>query len=307
MNPTTDVLEQRVALRRSTRYRLVREADQQRTKAIFAESVGNPLGNIRHRRRSPSWRTGGLPLIVDNTVPSPYLLRPIEHGADIVVQSLTKYLGGHGTSLGGAIIDSGKFPWAEHGPLQAPERTRHQLSRVVYTEAFGPAAYRPRPRGCRCATPARRSRRSTFQILQGIETLALRVDRIVENAVKVAGFLREHPKVEWVNYAGLPDRRPRPGAEVPGRQGAGPVHLRREGRPRGRARFQDALQLFTRLVNIGDARVAGHASGVHHAPPAQSRKSCKRPACARKTVRLSIGIEHIDDLIADLDQALAQV
>ena len=178
----------------------------ERTKAIFAESVGNPLGNITDiAALAELAHRHGLPLIVDNTVPSPYLLRPIEHGADIVVQSLTKYLGGHGTSLGGAIIDS-QVPGRAQGPLQAPERTRHQLSRVVYTEAFGPAAYIGRARVVPLRnTGAAISPFNSFQILQGIETLALRVDRIVENAVKVAGFLREHPKVEWVNYAGLPD------------------------------------------------------------------------------------------------------
>ncbi|AUL14304.1 O-acetylhomoserine aminocarboxypropyltransferase/cysteine synthase family protein [Bordetella bronchiseptica] len=282
----------------------------ERTKAIFAESVGNPLGNvtdiaaladIAHRH--------GLPLIVDNTVPSPYLLRPIEHGADIVVQSLTKYLGGHGTSLGGAIIDSGKFPWAEHKArfkrLNEPDVSYHG---VVYTEAFGAAAYIGRARVVPLRnTGAAISPFNAFQILQGIETLALRVDRIVENSVKVAGFLREHPKVEWVNYAGLPDHadhelvRKYMGGKAPGLFTFGVKGGREAG-----ARFQDALQLFTRLVNIGDAKsLATHPASTTHRQ--LNPEELEKAGVREETVRLSIGIEHIDDLIADLEQALAQV
>ncbi|MFY1907707.1 O-acetylhomoserine aminocarboxypropyltransferase/cysteine synthase family protein [Achromobacter xylosoxidans] len=281
-----------------------------RTKAIFAESVGNPLGNITDiAALAELAHRHGLPLIVDNTVPSPYLLRPIEHGADIVVQSLTKYLGGHGTSLGGAIIDSGKFPWAEHKArfkrLNEPDVSYHG---VVYTEAFGPAAYIGRARVVPLRnTGAAISPFNAFQILQGIETLALRVDRIVENAVKVAGYLREHPKVEWVNYAGLPDHpdhalvRKYLGGKAPGLFTFGVKGGREAG-----ARFQDALQLFTRLVNIGDAKsLATHPASTTHRQlnPEELQKAGVR----EETVRLSIGIEHIDDLLADLDQALAQV
>ncbi|MDQ8034003.1 MAG: aminotransferase class I/II-fold pyridoxal phosphate-dependent enzyme [Bordetella sp.] len=281
-----------------------------KTKAIFAESVGNPLGNvtdiaalaeIAHRH--------GVPLIVDNTVPSPYLLRPIEHGADIVVQSLTKYLGGHGTSLGGAIIDSGKFPWAEHKErfprLNTPDVSYHG---VVYTEAFGPAAYIGRARVVPLRnTGAAISPFNAFQILQGIETLALRVDRIVENAVRAVAFLREHPKVEWVNYAGLPDHPDHAlvqkylGGKAPGLFTFGV----KGGRDAG-ARFQDALQLFTRLVNIGDAKsLATHPASTTHRQ--LNPEELARAGVREETVRLSIGIEHIDDLIADLEQALAKV
>ncbi|EFV85636.1 O-acetylhomoserine sulfhydrylase [Achromobacter xylosoxidans C54] len=282
----------------------------ERTKAIFAESVGNPLGNITDiAALAELAHRHGLPLIVDNTVPSPYLLRPIEHGADIVVQSLTKYLGGHGTSLGGAIIDSGRFPWAEHKArfkrLNEPDVSYHG---VVYTEAFGPAAYIGRARVVPLRnTGAAISPFNAFQILQGIETLALRVDRIVENAVKVAGYLREHPKVEWVNYAGLPDHpdhalvRKYLGGKAPGLFTFGVKGGREAG-----ARFQDALQLFTRLVNIGDAKsLATHPASTTHRQlnPEELQKAGVR----EETVRLSIGIEHIDDLLADLDQALAQV
>ena len=282
----------------------------ERTKAIFAESVGNPLGNITDiAALAELAHRHGLPLIVDNTVPSPYLLRPIEHGADIVVQSLTKYLGGHGTSLGGAIIDSGKFPWAEHKArfkrLNEPDVSYHG---VVYTEAFGPAASIGRARVVPLRnTGAAISPFNSFQILQGIETLALRVDRIVENAVKVASYLREHPKVEWVNYAGLPDHpdhalvRKYLGGKAPGLFTFGVKGGREAG-----ARFQDALQLFTRLVNIGDAKsLATHPASTTHRQlnPEELQKAGVR----EETVRLSIGIEHIDDLLADLDQALAQV
>lgn len=282
----------------------------ERTKAIFAESVGNPMGNITDiAALAELAHRHGLPLIVDNTVPSPYLLRPIEHGADIVVQSLTKYLGGHGTSLGGAIIDSGKFPWAEHKArfkrLNEPDVSYHG---VVYTEAFGPAAYIGRARVVPLRnTGAAISPFNSFQILQGIETLALRVDRIVENAVKVASYLREHPKVEWVNYAGLPDHpdhalvRKYLGGKAPGLFTFGVKGGREAG-----ARFQDALQLFTRLVNIGDAKsLATHPASTTHRQlnPEELQKAGVR----EETVRLSIGIEHIDDLLADLDQALAQV
>ena len=281
----------------------------ERTKAIFAESVGNPLGNITDiAALAELAHRHGLPLIVDNTVPSPYLLRPIEHGADIVVQSLTKYLGGHGTSLGGAIIDSGKFPWAEHKArfkrLNEPDISYHGWS--IPRPSARPPIGRARVVPLR-NTGAAISPFNSFQILQGIETLALRVDRIVENAVKVAGFLREHPKVEWVNYAGLPDHpdhalvRKYLGGKAPGLFTFGVKGGREAG-----ARFQDALQLFTRLVNIGDAKsLATHPASTTHRQlnPEELQKAGVR----EETVRLSIGIEHIDDLIADLDQALAQV
>ncbi|RQR37628.1 aminotransferase class I/II-fold pyridoxal phosphate-dependent enzyme [Burkholderia sp. Bp9143] len=281
-----------------------------RTKAIFAESVGNPLGNvtdiaalaaIAHRH--------GIPLIVDNTVPSPYLLRPFEHGADIVVHSLTKYLGGHGTSLGGAIVDSGKFPWARHADrfkrLNEPDVSYHG---VVYTEAFGPAAYIGRAR----VVPLRNmgaaiSPFNAFQILQGIETLALRVERISDNALKIAQHLARHEHVEWVNYAGLPDHPDHPlVARYLSGRAPGILTFGVKGGRDGGARFQDALKLFTRLVNIGDTKsLATHPASTTHRQlsPAELAKA----GVKEETVRLSIGIEHIDDLLADLDQALAQL
>lgn len=281
-----------------------------RTKAIFAESVGNPLGNvtdiaaladIAHRH--------GIPLIVDNTVPSPYLLRPFEHGADIVVHSLTKYLGGHGTSLGGAIVDSGKFPWTQHADrfkrLNEPDVSYHG---VVYTEAFGPAAYIGRAR----VVPLRNmgaaiSPFNAFQILQGIETLALRVERITDNALRIAQHLARHENVEWVNYAGLSDHPDHPlVARYLSGRAPGILTFGVKGGRDGGAKFQDALQLFTRLVNIGDTKsLATHPASTTHRQlsPAELAKA----GVKEETVRLSIGIEHIDDLLADLDQALAQV
>ncbi|NHV26184.1 O-acetylhomoserine aminocarboxypropyltransferase/cysteine synthase family protein [Burkholderia sp. D-99] len=281
-----------------------------RTKAIFAESVGNPLGNVTDiAALAEVAHRHGIPLIVDNTVPSPYLLRPIEHGADIVVHSLTKYLGGHGTSLGGAIVDSGKFPWAEHADrfkrLNEPDVSYHG---VVYTEAFGPAAYIGRAR----VVPLRNmgaaiSPFNAFQILQGIETLALRVERISDNALKIAQHLARHERVEWVNYAGLPDHPDHPlVARYLSGRAPGILTFGVKGGRDGGAKFQDALKLFTRLVNIGDTKsLATHPASTTHRQlsPAELAKA----GVKEETVRLSIGIEHIDDLLADLDQALAQV
>ncbi|WP_175984123.1 O-acetylhomoserine aminocarboxypropyltransferase/cysteine synthase family protein [Burkholderia vietnamiensis] len=281
-----------------------------RTKAIFAESVGNPLGNvtdiaaladIAHRH--------GIPLIVDNTVPSPYLLRPFEHGADIVVHSLTKYLGGHGTSLGGAIVDSGKFPWAQHADrfkrLNEPDVSYHG---VVYTEAFGAAAYIGRAR----VVPLRNmgaaiSPFNAFQILQGIETLALRIERISDNALKVAQHLARHENVEWVNYAGLPDHPDHPlVARYLSGRAPGILTFGVKGGRDGGAKFQDALKLFTRLVNIGDTKsLATHPASTTHRQLSPSELA--KAGVKEETVRLSIGIEHIDDLLADLNQALAQL
>ncbi|NTX26469.1 aminotransferase class I/II-fold pyridoxal phosphate-dependent enzyme [Burkholderia pyrrocinia] len=281
-----------------------------RTKAIFAESVGNPLGNVTDiAALAEVAQRHGIPLIVDNTVPSPYLLRPFEHGADIVVHSLTKYLGGHGTSLGGAIVDSGKFPWAEHADrfkrLNEPDVSYHG---VVYTEAFGPAAYIGRAR----VVPLRNmgaaiSPFNAFQILQGIETLALRVERISDNALKIAQHLARHEHVEWVNYAGLPDHPDHPlVARYLSGRAPGILTFGVKGGRDGGAKFQDALKLFTRLVNIGDTKsLATHPASTTHRQ--LSPNELAKAGVKEETVRLSIGIEHIDDLLSDLDQALAQL
>ena len=282
-----------------------------KTTAVYVESLGNPQGNITDIAAIAAVaHKHGLPLIVDNTVPSPYLWRPIEHGADIVVQSLTKYLGGHGNSIGGAIIDSGKFPWAEHKArfkrLNEPDVSYHG---VVYTEALGPAAFIGRARVVPLRnTGAAISPFNAFLILQGIETLALRMDRISDNALAVAQHLKKHPKVKWVNYAGLPDHPDHALVKKYLRDGkaSGLLTFGVDGGREGGARFLDALQLFTRLVNIGDVRsLATHPASTTHRQlnPEELTKS----GVTEDTVRLCVGIEHIDDLRADLDQALAAV
>jgi len=286
----------------------------ERTKAVFVESLGNPQGNITDFERIATIaHRKGVPLIVDNTVPSPYLCRPFEHGADIVVHSLTKYLGGHGTSVGGAIVDSGKFPWAEHKTrfrrLNEPDVSYHG---VVYTEALGPAAYIGRARVVPLRnTGAAISPFNAFLILQGIETLALRMDRICSNALAVAHYLRKHPKVAWVNYAGLEDHPDHAlvakylSGKASGLLTFGVKGAPGAGRENG-ARFLDALELFTRLVNIGDVRsLATHPASTTHRQ--LSPAELVTAGVAEDTVRLCVGIEHIDDLIADLDQALAAV
>ena len=278
-----------------------------RTRAVFCESVGNPLGNvtdfgaiaeIAHRH--------GVPLIVDNTVPTPYLCRPIDFGADVVVHSLTKYLGGHGNSIGGVIVDSGKFPWAKHKNrfrrLNEPDVSYHG---VVYTEALGPAAYIGRAR----VVPLRNmgaaiSPFNSFLILQGIETLAVRMDRICENTLAVAKFLAAHPSVSWVNYAGLPDHPSHALVKKYMRgHASGILTFGVKGGRKAGEKFLDALKLVIRLVNIGDARsLATHPASTTHRQlsPAELEKA----GVSEDMVRLSIGLEHIEDLKEDLDQAL---
>jgi O-acetylhomoserine (thiol)-lyase len=285
-----------------------------RTKAIFCESVGNPLGNVTDiAALAKVAHDHGVPLIVDNTVPSPYLCRPIEHGADIVVHSLTKYMGGHGTTVAGAIVDSGKFPWAEHKErfkrLNEPDVSYHG---VVYTEALGPAAYIGRARVVPLRnTGAALSPFNAFLILQGIETLPLRMDRTCENAMAIATYLKNHPKVDSVQYAGLPDHLDHAlvKRQMDGKaSGILSFSLKAaDGKAReAGARFLDALQLFTRLVNIGDAKsLATHpASTTHRQLDATELKAA---GVSESMVRLSVGIEHISDLQADLEQALAKV
>jgi len=283
-----------------------------RTKAIFCESIGNPLGNVTDfAALAQVAHDAGIPLIVDNTVPSPYLCRPFEHGADIVVHSLTKYLGGHGNSVAGAIVDSGKFPWAEHAArfrrLNEPDVSYHG---VVYTQALGPAAYIGRAR----VVPLRNmgaaiAPMNSFLILQGIETLPLRMDRICENAVAIAKHLQSHAKVASVNYAGLPDH-PDHGLvqKYMGGKASGILSFTLKGtagRESG-ARFLDALKLFTRLVNIGDARsLATHPASTTHRQ--LDAAELAKAGVSEGMVRLSVGIEHIDDLLEDLEQALAAV
>jgi len=285
-----------------------------KTRAVFIESIGNPLGNICDiAALADVAHTAGVPLIVDNTVPSPFLLRPIEHGADIVVHSLTKYLGGHGNTVGGAIIDSGKFPWTAHktrfAALCQPDPSYHG---VVYSETFDAAAYIARVRVVPLRnTGAALAPHSAFLILQGIETLPLRMERICQNALAVAQYLQAHNKVEWVRYAALPEHPDHALAQkyLKG-QASGILSFSLkaktgEARAAGE-RFLDALELFVRLVNIGDAKsLATHPASTTHRQlsPAELEKA----GVSEGMVRLSIGIEHIDDLLADLEQALAKV
>ncbi len=284
-----------------------------RTKAIFCESIGNPLGNVTDiGALAAIAHAHGIPLIVDNTVPSPYLCRPIEHGADIVVHALTKYLGGHGNSIGGAIVDSGKFPWAEHKQrfrrLNEPDVSYHG---VVYTEALGAAAYIGRARVVPLRnTGAAISPMNAFLILQGINTLGLRMERTCDNALAIARHLQQHPNVAWVKYAGLPDHPDHAlvqkymDGKASGILSFG-VRSKPGDNPRAAgARVLDALTLFTRLVNIGDTKslVTHPASTTHRQLDAAELAAA---GVSEDMLRLSIGIEHIDDLLADLDRALA--
>ncbi len=278
------------------------------TKAVFIESIGNPAGNVADLEAIAKLaHEKGVPVIVDNTVPTPYLCRPFEWDCDIVVHSLTKYMGGHGTTIGGVLVDSGRFPWAEHADrypmLNEPDPSYHG---VVYTEALGEAAYIGRAR----VVPLRNtgsaiSPFNSFLALQGIETLPVRMDRHCENAVAVAEYLRQHPQVTWVRYAGLPDSPERPLVDkYLGGRAASILSFGIEGGAEAGARFIDALELITRLVNIGDAK----SLACHPATTTHRQLSEEEQAAAGVTpdlVRLSIGIEHVDDILADIEQALA--
>jgi O-acetylhomoserine (thiol)-lyase len=280
----------------------------QDTRAVFCETVGNPAGNVCDLEGFAAVaHRAGVPLIVDNTVPTPILVRPIDFGADIVLHSLTKFLGGHGTTMGGIIIDSGRFPWERHAArfpmLTQPDESYHGL---VYTDHYGPAAFIGRTRSVYQRTmgsvlpPI-----SAFLLLQGIETVALRVDRHVENARCVAEFLRAHRRVASVSYAGFADNPYYPLVQkyLGGRACSLLTFAIRGGYDSG-TRFYDALKLFKRLVNLGDAKsLACHPASTTHRQmsPAEQRLAGIGP----ETIRLSVGIEHIDDILADLDQALA--
>lgn len=278
-----------------------------RTKAVFVESIGNPAGNIVDLAAvADVAHAHGVATIVDNTVATPALLKPIEHGFDIVVHSLTKYIGGHGNSLGGAIVDSGKFPWTEHASrypqFTTPEPSYHG---VVYTEALGPAAYIGRAR----TVPLRNtgsaiSPFNAFQIIQGIQTLNLRIERHSENALAVAKHLDDHPAVEWVSYAGLPgDPYHELALKYLDGRASGILTFGVKGGFEAGVKFYDALELFKRLVNIGDAKsLACHPASTTHRQLTEEEQISVgvRP----ETIRLSVGIEHIDDIIEDLDRAL---
>ena len=278
-----------------------------RTKAVYCESIGNPLGNVTDiAALAEVAHAAGVPLIVDNTVPSPYLCRPFEHGADIVVHSLTKYIGGHGNSVGGAIVDGGRFDWAAQperfGLLVQPDVSYHGVS---YTQTFGAAAFIARAR----VVPLRNmgaalSPMNAFLLLQGLETLPLRMDRICDNALRIATHLRGHAKVAWVRYAGLSDHPDHATAQrLMGGRASGILSFGLRGGREAGARFQDALKLFTRLVNIGYCKsLACHPATTTHRQLGDAELAAA--GVSADMVRLSVGIEHVDDLIADLEQAL---
>ena len=279
-----------------------------RTKAVFCETVGNPSGNVADiEAMAQIAHERGVPLMVDNTVPSPYLWRPIEHGADIVIHSLTKYMGGHGTTVAGVIVDSGHFPWADYPKkfrlLNEPDPSYHG---VVYTEALGAAAFIGRARvGPLRNTGSALSPFNAFQILQGIETLPLRMDRHCENGLKVAKHLEAKDQVTWVKYAGLessPDHRL--AQKYMNGRAAGILSFGVKGGAEAGAKFIDALQLITRLVNIGDAKsLACHPATTTHRQ--LNDEELQKAGVSRDMVRLSVGLEHADDILADIDQALA--
>jgi O-acetylhomoserine (thiol)-lyase len=279
------------------------------TRAVFAETIGNPAGNVCDiEALAKIAHARGVPLIVDNTVATPILLKPFDYGADISVHSLTKFLGGHGTTLGGAIVDSGRFPWAEHGrrfpAFSQPDASYHGM---VYTEHFGNSAFIQRARSVYQRTMGSvLSPFNAFLLLQGIETVALRIERHVENARKVADFLRNDPRVAWVNYAGFADSPYHALVEKYLDGGASSLFTFgiKGGLEAGKA-FYDALKLITRLVNIGDAKsLACHPASTTHRQ--MSRDEQRRAGVLPETIRLSIGIEHVSDIIEDLDQALAK-
>jgi len=279
-----------------------------KTRAVFCETVGNPAGNVVDIEEVAAVaHAHGVPLLADNTVATPLMLKPIEYGADVVIESLTKFIGGHGTTLGGAIIDAGRFPWAEHADrfpmFNVPEKAFHG---VVFATEFPDTAFVVRARSvCLRNTGATLAPLSAFLLLQGLETLPLRLDRHEANARQIAASLREDPRVEWLGYAGFPDH---PYYELAQRYLKGRVPSVLTFGPKGgydaAIRFFDALQLFKRLVNLGDAKsLVSHSASTTHRQltPDELRAAGIEP----ETIRLSVGLEHIDDLLEDIDQALA--
>ncbi|PHS33435.1 MAG: O-acetylhomoserine aminocarboxypropyltransferase [Methylophaga sp.] len=291
-------------------YQGFEDAIDDNTKAIFCESIGNPAGNIVDiEKLSEIAHRHGIPVIVDNTVATPYLCRPFELGADIIVHSLTKYIGGHGTSIGGAIVDSGKFDWVANKKrfpmLNEPDPSYHG---VIYTEALGEAAYIGR---CRVAplrnTGAALSPFNAFQILQGLETLGLRMERHCENAEKLAAYLENHSKINWVNYAALPNSPFNATCKkITSGKASGILSFGIKGGAIAGAQFIDALQMILRLVNIGDAKsLACHPASTTHRQ--LNDEELAKAGVSSDLIRISVGIENIEDIIADVSQALDSV
>ena len=288
-------------------FKAIDAAIDEKTKALYCESIGNPLGNIIDLKELAGIaHKHGIPLIVDNTVPTPYLCRPIDFGADIVIHSLTKYMGGHGTTIGGAIVDSGKFDWAKQSKkypmLNEPDPSYHG---VVYTEALGPAAFIGR---CRVVplrnTGAALSPHSAFLIMQGLETLGLRIKQHCENALTLAKYLESHDSVEWVNYAALPnDKYNALCKKITNGHASGIISFGIKGGIEAGTKFIDALQMILRLVNIGDAKsLACHPASTTHRQ--LSPEELALAGVSEDMIRISVGIEHIDDIIQDVEQAI---
>ena len=288
-------------------FKAIDAAIDEKTKALYCESIGNPLGNIIDLKElADIAHKHGIPLIVDNTVPTPYLCRPIDFGADVVIHSLTKYMGGHGTTIGGVIVDSGKFDWAKEPKkfpmLNEPDPSYHG---VIYTEALGPAAFIGR---CRVVplrnTGAALSPHSAFLIMQGLETLGLRMKQHCENALALAKYLEGHECVEWVNYAALPnDKYNALCKKITKGQASGIISFGIKGGIEAGTKFIDALQMILRLVNIGDAKsLACHPASTTHRQ--LNPEELALAGVSEDMVRISVGIEHIDDIIQDVEQAI---
>ena len=285
------------------------ELVDEKTRLVFAETIGNPKLNVVDIEAwADAAHANGLPLIVDNTVPTPILARVFEHGADVAVHSATKYIGGHGTSIGGVVVDSGSFDWAAHADrfpgLTQPDPSYHG---VVWTDALGPAAYAGRVRTVLLRnTGAALSPFNAFLFLQGLETLPLRIERHAANALTVAHHLETHDAVSWVSYPGLDSSPWKPVADriLSGGYGGLVTFGIRGGREAGRA-FIESLGLFSHLANIGDAKsLAIHSASTTHAQLDEDELAAS--GVTQDTVRLSIGLEHIHDITDDLDQALAK-
>ena len=288
-------------------FKAIDAAIDEKTKALYCESIGNPLGSIIDLKElADIAHKHGIPLIVDNTVPTPYLCRPIDFGADVVIHSLTKYMGGHGTTIGGVIVDSGKFDWAKEPKkfpmLNEPDPSYHG---VIYTEALGPAAFIGR---CRVVplrnTGAALSPHSAFLIMQGLETLGLRMKQHCENALALAKYLEGHECVEWVNYAALPnDKYNALCKKITKGQASGIISFGIKGGIEAGTKFIDALQMILRLVNIGDAKsLACHPASTTHRQ--LNPEELALAGVSEDMVRISVGIEHIDDIIQDVEQAI---
>ena len=288
-------------------FKAIDAAIDEKTKALYCESIGNPLGNIIDiKELAQIAHKHGIPLIVDNTVPTPYLCRPIDFGADIVIHSLTKYMGGHGTTIGGVIVDSGKFDWAKepkkYPMLNEPDPSYHG---VVYTEALGPAAFIGR---CRVVplrnTGAALSPHSAFQIMQGLETLGLRIKQHCKNALALAKYLENHESVDWVNYAALPDDKYNSLCKkITSGQASGIISFGIKGGIEAGTKFIDALQMILRLVNIGDSKsLACHPASTTHRQ--LNPDELASAGVSEDMIRISVGIEHIDDIIQDVEQAI---